>query len=52
MRNIDGSLWVGNPKLNVIETKSEDRRRVAEFTLLASQKATANAAKETTEAAP
>lgn len=52
MRNIDGSLWVGNPKLNVIETKSEDRRRIAEFTLLASQKATANAAQETTEAAP
>ena len=52
MRNIDGSLWVGNPKLNVIETKSEDRRRVAEFTLLAGQKATANGAQETTEAAP
>jgi len=39
MRNIDGSLWVGNPKLNVIETKSEERRRIAEFTLLAGQKA-------------
>ncbi|MBI5041070.1 MAG: PilN domain-containing protein [Gammaproteobacteria bacterium] len=39
MRNIDGSLWVGNPKLNVIETKTEDRRRIAEFTLLAGQKA-------------
>lgn len=39
MRNIDGSLWVGNPKLNVIETKTEERRRVAEFTLLAGQKA-------------
>lgn len=52
MRNIDGSLWVGNPKLNVIETKSEDRRRVAEFTLLASQKATAKGAQETTEATP
>lgn len=52
MRNIDGSQWVSNPKLNVIETKSEDRRRVAEFTLLASQKATANGAQETTEAAP
>lgn len=52
MRNIDGSLWVGNPKLNVIETKAEDRRRVAEFTLLASQKAATNGAQETTEAAP
>lgn len=39
MRNIDGSLWIGNPKLNVIETKTADRRRIAEFTLLASQKA-------------
>ena len=52
MRNIDGSLWVGNPRLNVIETKEEDRRRVAEFTLLASQKAAVNGAQETTEAAP
>lgn len=52
MRNIDGSLWVGNPRLNVIETKEEDRRRVAEFTLLAGQKAAANGAPETTEAAP
>lgn len=39
MRNIDGSLWLSNPKLNVIETKTENRRRVAEFTLLANQKA-------------
>lgn len=39
MRNIDGSLWIGGPKLNVIETKTADRRRIAEFTLLASQKA-------------
>lgn len=42
MRNIDGSLWVGNPKLNVIETKTEERRRIAEFTLLAAQKAATN----------
>lgn len=42
MRNIDGSLWVGSPKLNVIQTQSIDRRRVAQFTLLASQKANAN----------
>jgi type IV pilus assembly protein PilN len=39
MRNIDGSLWVGSPKLNVIETKTAERRRIAEFTLLATQKA-------------
>lgn len=39
MRNIDGSLWLDAPKLNVIETKTDNRRRVAEFTLLANQKA-------------
>jgi type IV pilus assembly protein PilN len=47
MRNIDGSLWIGSPKLNVIETKTEDRRRIAEFTLLANQKA-ANAEQDGT----
>ncbi len=47
MRNIDGSLWIGSPKLNVIETKSADRRRIAEFTLLAHQKA-ANAEQDGT----
>lgn len=54
MRNIDGSLWIGNPRLNVIETKEEDRRRVAEFTLLASQKAATQDAEggNSTEAAP
>ncbi|MBZ0071855.1 MAG: PilN domain-containing protein [Thiohalobacteraceae bacterium] len=41
MRNIDGAAWLTDPKLNVIETKNEERRRIAEFTLLASQKATA-----------
>jgi len=47
MRNIDGSEWLGNPKLNVIETKNEERRRIAEFTLLASQKAAAGQEAET-----
>lgn len=47
MRNIDGSLWIGNPRLNVIETKTADRRRIAEFTLLSNQKA-ANADQEGT----
>ena len=49
MRNIDGSQWVGGPKLNVIETKTEERRRIAEFTLLAGQKA---ATSETDATAP
>ncbi|WJW75688.1 PilN domain-containing protein [Thiohalobacter sp. IOR34] len=38
MRNIDNSLWLGNPRLEVIETEIIDRRRVAKFTLLATQK--------------
>ena len=37
MRNIDGSEWMGNPKLEVIETKDGDNRRSAEFVLRASQ---------------
>ncbi len=37
MRNIDNSEWLGNPKLDVIETKEDDRRRTAQFTLRASQ---------------
>jgi type IV pilus assembly protein PilN len=49
MRNIDGSQWIGGPKLNVIETKTEERRRIAEFTLLAGQKA---ATSETDATAP
>jgi type IV pilus assembly protein PilN len=52
MRNIDGSLWIGNPKLNVIETQTVDRRRVAQFTLLASQKALANNQEGTTGGQP
>ncbi|MFN2308253.1 MAG: PilN domain-containing protein [Gammaproteobacteria bacterium] len=52
MRNIDGSLWIGNPKLNVIETKTADRRRSAEFTLLASQRAATNPSDETTGGRP
>lgn len=37
MRNIDNSEWLGNPKLDVIETKDSDRRRNAEFVLRANQ---------------
>jgi type IV pilus assembly protein PilN len=39
MRNIDGSDWMANPKLDVIETKDKDdeRRRTAEFVLRADQ---------------
>jgi type IV pilus assembly protein PilN len=37
MRNIDGSEWMAQPKLEVIETKDSDNRRSAEFVLRASQ---------------
>ena len=37
MRNIDGSEWMSQPKLDVIETKDGDNRRTAEFVLRASQ---------------
>jgi type IV pilus assembly protein PilN len=37
MRNIDGSDWMNNPKLDVIETKDKERRRSAEFVLRANQ---------------
>jgi type IV pilus assembly protein PilN len=48
MRNIDNSEWMTQPKLDVIETKEEDRRRTAEFVLRANQ-ATAPGNKETSE---
>ncbi len=38
MRNIDGSLWLGNPRLQVIETVETGRSRVARFVLLATLK--------------
>ena len=37
MRNIDGSKWLAAPKLDVIKTREEERRRNAEFVLRASQ---------------
>jgi type IV pilus assembly protein PilN len=52
MRNIDGSIWIGNPKLNVIQTQTVDRRRVAQFTLLAGQKAVTNSQEDTTGGQP
>lgn len=38
MRNIDNSEWLANPSLQVIETKTTERSRTAEFTLTAEQK--------------
>jgi type IV pilus assembly protein PilN len=39
MRNIDGSDWLANPRLDLIQTKEVERRRLANFTLRGSQKA-------------
>ncbi len=39
MRNIHGSSWLANPLLDVIKTEIRDRRRVADFTLRATQSA-------------
>lgn len=37
MRNIDGSAWLSKPKLEVIQTETEQRKRVAKFNLQALQ---------------
>jgi len=38
MRNIDGSEWLADPALRIVETKSQDAGRGAEFTLFANQR--------------
>ena len=38
MRNIDNSLWLKAPRLDLIKTTEKDRRRIANFTLRGSQK--------------
>ena len=38
MRNIDSSLWLASPRLDVIKTTEVDRRRIANFTLRGNQK--------------
>ncbi len=37
MRNIDNSLWLGKPRLDVIETREDKNRRTASFVLRADQ---------------
>jgi type IV pilus assembly protein PilN len=46
MRNIDNSEWIGQPKLDVIETKDDNQRRNAEFVLRANQVVPATEAPE------
>jgi type IV pilus assembly protein PilN len=48
MRNIDSSDWLTDPRLGLIRTTEENRRRVANFTLQGSQKAPQNAEQEDT----
>jgi len=38
MRNVEASDWVEQPKLSIIQSKSEDGRRIADFTLTFQQK--------------
>lgn len=38
MRNIDGSEWLADPALQIVETKGPDTSRGAEFTLFANQR--------------
>lgn len=39
MRNIDGSEWMGNPKLNVIKSQDgkKSQKRISDFTMVAKQ---------------
>lgn len=48
MRNIDSSEWLANPSLQVIETKTGERSRTAEFTLTGQQKSPAKGEGEDT----
>ena len=38
MRNIESSIWLSDPRLDVIQTVAVDRQRVARFKLLAKQR--------------
>jgi type IV pilus assembly protein PilN len=38
MRNIDASEWLADPALRIVETKSRDGGRGADFTLFATQR--------------
>jgi type IV pilus assembly protein PilN len=43
MRNIEGSEWLADPALQIVETKGRDTTRGAEFTLFANQRSHAAA---------
>jgi type IV pilus assembly protein PilN len=46
MRNVEASEWLTNPKLTIIETKNEQQRRIAGFTLTLQQTITKAAGEE------
>ena len=37
MRNVEASQWVQDPKLSIIQSKTEDGKRIADFTLTLQQ---------------
>ena len=37
MRNVEASQWVQDPKLSIIQSKTEDGKRSADFTLTLTQ---------------
>ena len=37
MRNVEASQWVQDPKLSIIQSKTEDGKRTADFTLTLTQ---------------
>jgi type IV pilus assembly protein PilN len=50
MRNVEASEWVQNPKLSIIQSKSEQGRRIADFILTFQQTKQKTAEAEETEA--
>ena len=51
MRNIDSSEWLAEPTLQIVETKSRDAARGAEFTMFANQRKQATPEEEAQQAA-
>jgi type IV pilus assembly protein PilN len=46
MRNVESSEWVTDPKLSIIQSKTEDGRRIADFTLTLKQSKPKSAGEE------
>ena len=49
MRNVEASDWVKDPKLTIIQSKTEDGRRIADFTLTLKQTALKTGSEEEDE---